>query len=375
MLLADFIREASSSLEALYPPQEARNIALLLCSERLGVESWTHIVEPSREVSSSDEPSLCSDLSRLLSGEPLQYVLGTATFFGREFRVTPAVLIPRPETEMLVSSLLDDLSRESAGPRAATGAEARAATGTGARAATGTGESAGATTFASLIPPTASCGPLPFTRPRAATGCCPGTLPLRILDLCTGSGCIAWTLAAELPGAEVIGVDISEDALAVAAGQKIDVAMGTGRPGSGVIAPKFIKADVLGEVPIDADENNTGMGEALTSIAGMGEAQFDVIVSNPPYVMEGERAAMHRNVLEHEPALALFVPDDDPLLFYRAIARWALALLAPGGLGIVEINKQLGRETASVFTEAGFIDVEVLCDLSGRDRFVRFRRA
>lgn len=305
MLLADFIREASSSLEALYPPQEARNIALLLCSERLGVNSWTHVVEPLREI----EPP-CADLARLVAGEPVQYVLGAAPFYGRTFRVTPAVLIPRPETELLVEEVLRE----------------------------------------------ASCGSLPFTRSRATTGCCSATASrrVRVLDLCTGSGCIAWTLAAEIPGAEVVAIDISDEALKVAAGQQIE----SGNPGAAVTAPTFVCADVLGEVP-----------KALTADAG---GQFDIIVSNPPYVMEREKVGMRRNVLYHEPALALFVPDDDPLLFYRAIVRWAAALLSPDGFGIVEINEQLGRETAALFADAGFRRVEVLRDLSGRDRFVRF---
>jgi release factor glutamine methyltransferase len=168
--------------------------------------------------------------------------------------------------------------------------------------------------------------------------------PLRILDLCTGSGCIAWTLALEMPGAEVTAVDISEEALAVASSQDFTEEMAR----TGAIAPRFIKADVL-----------AGPIEDL--------GQFDIIVSNPPYVMDSEKALMRTNVLDHEPHLALFVPDDDPLVFYRAIARWTDALLVPGGFGIVEINEALGPQTAAIFSNA-----EVVPDLSDRHRFVTF---
>ena len=154
----------------------------------------------------------------------------------------------------------------------------------------------------------------------------------------------------ELPGAEVTAVDISDGALAVAAGQQYGSAA-AGCPCE-VVAPKFIKADVL-----------------AGPVEGLGT--FDMILSNPPYVMDSEKALMRKNVLEHEPWLALFVPDDDPLLFYRAVAAWARQLLKPDGLCLVEINEALGRQTAEVFEDAGFRDVEVLQDLNSRDRFVR----
>ena len=201
----------------------------------------------------------------------------------------------------------------------------------------------------SSLPLRSACGPLPFTWPRAATapgangpGC---SRRPRVLDLFTGSGCIAWSIALEVPGAEVTGVDISEAALAVARRQF---------EGSG---PVFVQADVL-EVP----------GE-------FPGAPFDVITANPPYIRESERAAMHRNVLDHEPGLALFVPDDYPLVFYRAIASWAQRFLRPGGWGIVEINEALGDETAAVFVGAGLQNVENSADYFGKERFVSFQKA
>lgn len=255
-------------------------MVLILCEDKLGVKSYTHIVDPGFEIPAGMEAELENDIRRLCAGEPVQYVTGSCEFYGRRFNVSPAVLIPRPETEELVSAAITyalDLNR-----------------------------------------------------------------PMRALDLCTGSGCIAWSLALEVPYAEVFAVDISDDALAVARCQYDDN------------RPLFIHADVL-----DTEQAfDCGM--------------FDLITANPPYVMEKEKAAMRSNVLEHEPGLALFVPDDDPLIFYRAVARWAQRFLSASGLGLVEINEALGAQTAEVFIAAGF-EAEVIKDISGRDRIVRFR--
>lgn len=173
----------------------------------------------------------------------------------------------------------------------------------------------------------------------------------RILDLCTGSGCIAWTLALELPGSRVTAIDISSEALSVASSQDFsdEIALLNAN------APSFVRADVL-----------------QNSLEGV-EGRYDVIVSNPPYVMDSEKALMRSNVLEHEPHLALFVPDADPLMFYRPVAFHARRLLSDGGMGIVEINEALGRQTAEAFLDAGFSETKVVKDLNGRDRFVVFR--
>jgi release factor glutamine methyltransferase len=168
--------------------------------------------------------------------------------------------------------------------------------------------------------------------------------------MCTGSGCIAWTLALEMPSAEVTAVDISEGALKIASTQ--DFAEEVYR--TGAKSPRFIKADVLKDPTCCS--------------------KFDIIVSNPPYVMNKEKALMRTNVLDHEPHLALFVSDDDPLVFYRAVAQWSNKLLKKGGYGIVEINEALGEQTADVFRQAGFANVAVIKDLSERDRFVEFTR-
>ena len=284
MLLAEFIRESVPALEKLYPSPEARGLVLMLCEERLGVRSYTHIVEPLFEIPEPELPGLKADMSRLAAGEPIQYVLGYTEFCGRKFKVAPSVLIPRPETGQLVDEALKLL---------------------------------------------------------AATG-----RPAKVLDLCTGSGCIAWSVALGAPGVSVTAADISEPALALARSQFEDVP-------SGANAPEFVCSDLLG---------------GCREICG----RFDLLLSNPPYVMEKEKAAMRRNVLEHEPGIALFVPDDDPLLFYRALASVSLRLLDSSGTGIVEINEALGPETAAVFETAGYKKTEILRDIFGKDRFVRF---
>ena len=283
MLLSDFIRDGAARLENLYPSPEARGLVLMLCRELLGVTNYTHIVEPQTLVPAEREAELSDALARLCAGEPIQYVLGYTEFCDRRFAVGPGVLIPRPETELLVAEAVRTL-RE-----------------------------------------------MDLDRPP------------RVLDLCTGSGCIAWSIALEIRDAEVVGVDLSETALRCAQGQF-----------PGPKSPTFLRTDVL-----DTEQEFEG-------------AQFDLIVSNPPYVMEQERAQMRPNVLEWEPELALFVPDDDPLCFYRAIARWAQRFLRPGGVGLVEINEALGPDTAAVFSTAGYKNVQTLPDFYKKIRFVRF---
>lgn len=311
MLLADFIRQGTEALAALYPEPEARSMMLLLCEERLGVSRHAYLSEPALEVPAG---CLAGDLARLRNGEPIQYILGFADFYGRRFNVSPAVLIPRPETEFLCHTILS-----------------------GKRAVPSAGTPSGERAY-SLVSVNETEGVPAASESGAAA-------PVHIIDLCTGSGCIAWTLAAEIPGAEVTGVDISPEALTVARGQQVACHR----------APSFVQADILADPP-----------------ASLPEASFDLLTANPPYVMDRERAAMRPNVLEHEPALALFVPDEDPLVFYRAVARWARTLLRPGGWGYAEINALLGPETAAVFRDAGFSGVSLLQDLGGASRFVRF---
>ena len=273
-------------------------MVFLLLENLIGTKRHTHIVEPSFEVSDENVAMVQRACVRLESGEPLQYVLGLANFYGRDFKVSPSVLIPRPETEILCRTAIDILKDSG------------------------------------------------------------NVSDVRILDMCTGSGCIAWTMALESPGADVTAVDISDAALEIAGSQNFYSELEL----TGAKAPDFIKADVLCSPQDDS-----------LRIEQEGRCLFDLILSNPPYVMDKEKALMRPNVLEHEPHLALFVSDDDPLVFYRAVAQWASVLLAADGTGIVEINEALGAETAQVFLDAGFSKAEVIKDFSDRDRFVLFR--
>ncbi len=291
MLLRDLIKRGVETISTQYPEGEAKEMVYAFLEHHIGTKRHTHIIEPTYDVPQEKTLQAVAAFERMALGEPMQYVAGVADFYGRQFRVTPDVLIPRPETEILCRNVLD----------------------------------------------------LRTAYPKN----------LKVLDLCTGSGCIAWTLALEMPGAEVTAVDISDGALSVASSQDFSVEIVR----TGATAPSFVKADVL-EGP---------------SVLESGR-QYDVLVSNPPYVMDKEKSLMRSNVLDHEPHLALFVSDDDPLVFYRAIADWAQLLLKPGGYCIVEINEALGEETARIYSDAGFSSVEVIQDLSDRHRFVSFRR-
>lgn len=289
MSLKSLIYSGTQTISRLYPESEAREMVLAYLCDTLGIRRHTHILEPDYEVTQEQSDAALKAFERMASGEPLQYVTGKAPFYGRTFHVTPATLIPRPETELLC---------------------------------------------------------------RLALNASPSKSP-RVLDMCTGSGCIAWTMALELPKSDVTAVDLSEGALEIASAQ--DFVEEISRTGAS--APEFIKADVLAAPP-----------------AVLSSGSYDLILSNPPYVMDKEKSQMRQNVLEHEPHMALFVSDDDPLLFYRAVASWASSLLAPDGCGVVEINEALGPQTAEVFRSAGFARVQVEKDLNEKDRFVTFAR-
>lgn len=342
MQLQGFIDWAVCSLRDLYPEHEARNMVDILLEERTGRKGWFAVAHPDFELCAAELAGLKDDMARLCTGEPLQYVLGFAWFYSRRFRVSPAVLIPRPETEILVDTVLSRLSDF-----------AHVSPGTaGAASCLGSGSSL-----------------------RGSGACCQSSgkgVATRILDLCTGSGCIAWTLALECPNASVTALDISRDALALARTQfppapAATVASPAAAPAGAVSEGErvvFVEADVLdlSEKGISGDCSEMGLGK------------FDVIVSNPPYVMDKEKSQMRTNVLDYEPSIALFVPDDDPLIFYRAIAHHASRLLTDRGWGIVEINSLLADQTADCFRTAGFPTVNILPDLSGRPRFVHFSR-
>ena len=274
-----------------YDDGEARAIARILIEELFGL-SYTDIVcGATDELSADDTLRLDTAVRRIEQGEPLQHVLGYADFCGNRFGVNASVLIPRPETEWLVDE----------GERLMNGAAA----------------------------------PCPDT-PSATK---------RILDIGTGSGCIAISLKLRLSDAYVEAWDISEEALRTAESNakalEAEVA--------------FCKRDALrAEDPA---------------------APWDLIVSNPPYICDSERDAMDENVLLHEPHTALFVPDDDPLRFYRAIARYALRSLSDGGSLLFECNTRYAEATGEMMREMGFENVTVNDDCFGLPRFVAGRKS
>ena len=305
MLLSHFIKNSVAALTPLYPEEEARSMVMYYCTEVFGFPVYQYITEPATEVPAELLEVALDDMRRLAASEPLQYVLGYTEFCGRRFAVDERALIPRAETEVLCQE-----------------AEKLA-----------------------------------------------GSEPLRVLDLCTGSGCIAWTLALNLPGAEVVATDLSEGALELADSQ---FRTASGRPArlpKGALRPRFVCADLL---DIEATVSAT-----LSVIPGSDREAlpaFDLLTANPPYVMVAEKADMRQNVLGWEPHMAIFAPEEDPLVFHKAIAEVALRVLVPGGRGIVEINSELPDQTTAVFTAAGFEEVRIIPDYFDRPRFVSFRR-
>ena len=299
MLLSHFIKTSIAALAPLYPEEEARSMVMYYCTEVFGFPVYQHITEPATEIPAELLDVALDDMGRLAASEPLQYVLGYTEFCGRRFAVDERALIPRAETEVLCIKAEEMVAAAPA--------------------------------------------------------------PLRVLDLCTGSGCIAWTLSMDIQGAEVVATDLSEEALELARSQfgKRDAIPGwTGRLPKRVIPPKFVRADLL---DVEA---------TVAAVPG----GIDLLTANPPYVMVAEKAEMRQNVLGWEPHMAIFAPEEDPLVFHRAIAEVALRVLVPGGCGIVEINSELPDQTAAVFTAAGFSDVRIIPDYFDRPRFVSFRR-
>jgi release factor glutamine methyltransferase len=273
-LLHDFVLSARQELKQLYPESEAKALTDWWLEEFFGKAAYRNFMEGNQPLESSVYEKLQDQLVQLKTAKPLQQVIGKAYFLHLTLYVNEHVLIPRPETEELV-----DLVCKS-------------------------------------YPPEAS---------------------LRFLDIGTGSGCIAVSLADRFKRGRVKALDVSKEALAVARRN----------------------ADNCG-VSIDFLEQNI--------LAGGPEEEFDVIISNPPYIREDEQMEMHLNVVGHEPHEALFVPNNDPLLFYRAIHKYARERLSDGGKVFLEVNRAWAVETAQLFEEA--FEVSVLADMQGNQRFV-----
>ena len=304
-----------------YDDGEARAIARILIEELFGLSYADIVCGATEQLSADDTLRLDTAVRRIEQGEPLQHVLGYADFCGNRFSVNGSVLIPRPETEWLVDE--------------------------GAKLMDG-------------------CIASDETQHKAPHS------PKRILDIGTGSGCIAISLKLRLGDAYVEAWDISEEALRTAQDNadalKAEVV--------------FRKRDALkaeGEcLQGGALVSSAPTGQAMDSInyseANILAAPWDLIVSNPPYICDSERSAMDDNVLLHEPHTALFVPDDDPLRFYRAIARYALLTLNAGGNLLFECNTRYAEATGEMMREMGFEEVTVSDDCFGLPRFVRGRK-
>lgn len=264
------------SLQYLYDAREISNIADCVLEHLLHTDRTHLLMERNSVLSESVHQQVEAIAMRLHSGEPLQYILGAAPFYGMDLRVSPAVLIPRPETEELVEWILSEHDKH----------------------------------------------------------------PRRVLDMGTGSGCIALALAQNRPSWSVEAIDISNEALDLA--RK------------------------------NADENGIKVDFRQEDILQMPSQQeiYDIIVSNPPYITPSEKKQMHCNVLDFEPHQALFVPEDDPLLFYRAIARFASTALKPGGRLYFEINRRFGRETLDMIQQESTLQPTLRKDISQNDRMI-----
>lgn len=302
-----FVSLGKELLTPLYGEREAGALVRALLQEVAGLGLYDYIMYPNKEL--NDTALLVLHLQRLKAGEPLQYILGYARFCGHKFMVTKETLIPRPETEYLVN-LIAGRQREK-------------------NVLSGSGESDNT---------------------------------LKILDLCTGSGCIAWSLASMISNSEVWGCDISAAALVVAQGQQREDFVG-----KLTNAPKFFKADLLSNVALEVIESAMGLGGRED---GRVENGLDIMVSNPPYVLEEEKVFMQRNVLEHEPHLALFVDNSTPLLFYDKIVTFGTRLLKVGGELWFEINERFADEVVSLMNSHGFAKCKAMEDLNGKKRFV-----
>lgn len=270
-------RELWRTLEPLYGNGEARAITDYVLDVCFGLSKADILCGAVEEMTAEKTAELNKIFGRLMKGEPVQYVLGRAEFSGRWFNVRPGVLIPRPETEELCAWITAD-SKASASPK--------------------------------------------------------------VLDIGTGSGCIAITLQLDMPESKVTAWDISADALDVARENAKQL-------GANV---NFVKLDALNAKP---------------------EGEWDVIVSNPPYICEKEKKDMAVNVLEHEPHTALFVPDADPLLFYRAITRLAVQTLSKGGRLYFEINPIYADDTCHMMRAEGMMAVELRSDMYGKQRMAK----
>ena len=274
MILKEAIEQLRAGLTGLAEPQEVQAMIRIICEDVFNYDPVDVALRQESELPDFAPERIADIIERLRRHEPLQYIVGHALFHGHKFKVNPSVLIPRPETEQLVDLIIDENPASD----------------------------------------------------------------LHVLDMGTGSGCIAISLARALKFAQVDALDVSRDALVVArenaAALKVKV--------------RFFESDMLAPQPA---------------------ARYDIIVSNPPYVCWSERETMESNVKDYEPGQALFVPDNDPLLFYKSIAPYAMQSLEPGGRLYLEINQRFGNEVKRLLEGCGLDEVRIIEDSYGKVRF------
>jgi release factor glutamine methyltransferase len=285
MTLGALATEFKVALLEMYGEMEAHSLFLLAIEHYLKLDRGAYQLKKTEEVSAHEVNELKQVLKALLAGKPIQYIMGEAHFYGLKFKVNPAVLIPRPETEELVAWILEEAS--------------------GIQLKT------------------------------------PSTT-LTVLDIGTGSGCIAISLKKNLPSSKMYAIDISLASISTA---KENASLNN-------VEVDFIQQDIL-QAP-----------------KPQGSTSFSIIVSNPPYIKMDEKQAMHPNVLDHEPHQALFVSNENPLIFYEAIADFAMVQLSNEGLLFFEINEYLGKETIDLLKDKGFINIQLKKDMQGKERMI-----
>ena len=279
--IKDVFIDFKQALTTVYDANEIEALTLMVISEITNLSNGQIKAFPEKEITLEQAERLNNILLRLRTGEPVQYILGYTEFYGLPFKVNSSVLIPRPETEELVEWVLTSVDK---------------------------------------------------SQPE-----------INILDIGTGSGCIAISLKKNLSKAQVSAIDISTGALDVAKQNAV----------LNEVEVKFIEADIL-------NPSNFNLQPVI-----------EIIISNPPYVTLYDKSQMHTNVTDFEPHTALFVPEDNPLLFYKAIADFAVEKLKPNGLLFLEINESLGIETVEMLKIKGFKNIELRKDMSGRDRMIK----
>ncbi|HET9570548.1 MAG TPA: peptide chain release factor N(5)-glutamine methyltransferase [Bacteroidales bacterium] len=270
------------TLDPIYPSAEIGALSRLLLRKLANMSTVQIYSDKDKNFPADTFEKLISAVDRLANKEPIQYILGETEFFGLSFQVGPGVLIPRPETEELVDLISSDWKDKKKN--------------------------------------------------------------LHLLDIGTGSGCIAVSLAKTLPYSSVSAWDISEEALKIAAENAV----------INNVKVHFDRIDILNFVPVESQKSS-----------------LDILVSNPPYVRSSEANEMDVNVLEHEPHVALFVENSDSMLFYRIISQLAVQMLKPGGMLYYEINSDLGQETLEIVKSFSFREAKLIQDISGKDRMIR----